>query len=114
MCDKAIDSYLLALNMVPEWFVTSQMIEKVDSAVLPNDYIAFEDLDSDFFAFFSRYIGLNSIDLNNINLDYDHSDYCDPETINYVKIMTWHKHTKKAPKKNIYEKLLPVAWHPTR
>ena len=90
------------------------MIEKVDSAVLPNNYIAFEDLDSDFFAFFSRYIGLNSIDLNNINLDYDHSDYCDPETINYVKIMTWHKHIKIAPKKKIYEKLLPVAWHPTR
>ena len=66
------------------------MIEKLDSAVFFNDYVAFGDLDSDFVTFFSRDIGLNSITLENINLDDDHFDYCDPETINHVKPMAWH------------------------
>ena len=29
MCDKAFDSYLLALKSVPDLFVTSKMIEKL-------------------------------------------------------------------------------------
>ena len=37
--------------------------------------------------FFSEDIGLNSITLVNINLDHDHFDYCDPETINHVRLM---------------------------
>ena len=39
MCDKAVDSYLLTLKFVPHWFVTSKMIEKLDSVVFSNDDI---------------------------------------------------------------------------
>ena len=63
MCDKAVDSCLLALEFVPDWFVTSRMTKKVDSAVFTNDYIVFGDLDSNFVTFFSRDICLNSITL---------------------------------------------------
>ena len=45
------------------------MTEKFDSAVFSNDYLAFGGLDVDFSTFFSNDIGLNSITLDNINLD---------------------------------------------
>ena len=50
---KFVDSYLLALKPVPDWFVTSNMDEKRDAAVFYIDYIAFGKLDSDFVTFFS-------------------------------------------------------------
>ena len=45
MCFKAVDSYLLALKFVCYWFVTSKMIEKLDSAVFSGKCIVFGDLD---------------------------------------------------------------------
>ena len=45
------------------------MIEKFDSAEFSDDYLAFGGLDVDFSAFFSNDIGLNSVTLDNINLD---------------------------------------------
>ena len=55
ICGKAVKSYLLALNLVPDWLV--------------NDQIEFGDLDSDFVTFFSNDTFLNSLTLDNINLD---------------------------------------------
>ena len=48
VCDKAVENFLLALKFVPDRFVTSMMIKKLDTAVFSNDYIVFGDLDSDF------------------------------------------------------------------
>ena len=47
MCDKAVNSYSPALKFVLDWFVKSDMIEKLDSAmiILTDDYI---DLGSGF------------------------------------------------------------------
>ena len=53
MCDKAVDSCVLALKCVRDWFIMSKMIEKLDNAVFSNDYIDFGGLDSDFVIFFS-------------------------------------------------------------
>ena len=39
MCDKAVDSFPLISKFAPGWFITSEMIEKLDSAVFSNDYI---------------------------------------------------------------------------
>ena len=64
MCDEAIDTSLLALKFVPDWFVTNKMLEKLD-VVFSND-----DMDLDYKNFFSDGIGIVTIDLNNINLDY--------------------------------------------
>ena len=61
-------NYCQALQFIPDWFLTSKMIEKLDSAVFSNDYTAFEDLDTDFVTFFSRDIGFNNITLDNIIL----------------------------------------------
>ena len=30
MCDKAVYSYLLKLKFIPDWFVTSKMIEELN------------------------------------------------------------------------------------
>ena len=64
MCDEAIDTSLLALKFVPDWFVTNKMLEKLD-VVFSND-----DMDLDDKNFSSDGIGIVTIDLNNINLDY--------------------------------------------
>ena len=34
ICDKAVDSYLLALKLASDWFVMSKMIEKLDSLLM--------------------------------------------------------------------------------
>ena len=71
------------------------MIEKLDNAIFSNDYIVFGDLDSDFVAFFSSGIGVNSLTLANTNLDDNNFDDCGPETINHVKLMPWHNKYKQ-------------------
>ena len=85
MWDKFVDSCLLALKFVPDWFVTSNRIEKFDSVVFSNDYIVFSDLNSDFVTFF---IGFNSITLDNVNLYDNDFNYCDPKTNNHVRLMS--------------------------
>ena len=55
------------------------MTEKLECAVLSNDYIFFGDLDSDFITFFSEDIGLKSITLDNINLHDKYFDHSDPD-----------------------------------
>ena len=71
MCDKAVDSYLLALKFVPNWVVTNRMIDKPDNDVFSNDNIIFSDIDFYIVTFFRSDKGLNSITHNNINLDHD-------------------------------------------
>ena len=86
MCDKAVDSYLLALRFVLDWFAKSKMIDKIDNVVFSNDGIVFGNIDSDIVTFFSNYVGLNSINRNNNNLDDVNFDVCDPETVNHVRL----------------------------
>ena len=43
MCDKAVDSYLLRVKFIPDWFVTSQVIEELNSAALSDRYRVFGD-----------------------------------------------------------------------
>ena len=100
MCDNAVNTYLLALKFVPDWFATSKMIEKLNTAVFYNVYIVFGDLESDLL----HYLAVNrpySVILDKINLDDNSFDNCDRETINHVKLMAFHNKYKqlKASKK---------------
>ena len=47
MCDKAVDTYVQTLAFVPDWFVMSKIIDKIDNVVFSDDYIVFGDIDSD-------------------------------------------------------------------
>ena len=89
---------MLALKSVPDWFVTTEVIQKLDNAAISND-----NVDSDIATFFSNDIGLNSINLNNINVDDDNFDNCDPETFSHVTLNTWYNRFKqlKACKKKM-------------
>ena len=33
MCDEAVDDCLVALKFIPDWFVTSKMLEKFDNTL---------------------------------------------------------------------------------
>ena len=68
--------------------LTSEITEKLDNAVFPNDDIVFGDIDTDFVTFFWNDIALNSINLTIINLDHDNFDDCDSKTINHIRLMT--------------------------
>ena len=84
MCDKAVDTCLLVLKFVPDWFVTNKMLEKNDVVFSTNDIDV--DIDSNIATFLSDGMDLVTIDLNNINLD-DYFDEDDPETIIHVRLM---------------------------
>ena len=75
--NKAVDTCLLTLKFIPDWFVTNKIFEKLDNVIFFNDYIDLDDMDSDIVTSFSDGMSLVTIDLNNINLD----DEDDPETI---------------------------------
>ena len=61
-------------------------------------------------------MGILNIDLNNINLDDPNYDKDDPKTIIHVRLLAWHIKSEKckAPKKELTEELMLVAWHPRR
>ena len=93
MCDEAVNDFLPALKFVSGWFVKNEMLEKVDNFVSSNDGI---DLDN-IVRLFSDDIGLNTLDLKNINLDDcnyyyyddndDNDDHDDPESIICLRLM---------------------------
>ena len=93
-CDEAINSHLLILKLVPDWFIINNMIEKLDNSVFSNYDVIFGVLDYDLVTFFSNDIGLNSINLNNVDLADDNFEDCDPETINNVGLMAWYNRYK--------------------
>ena len=45
MCDEAVDDCLAALKFIPDWFVTSKMVENVDIVLHANDDILFNNED---------------------------------------------------------------------
>ena len=64
------------------------MLETLDEVVLCNDDMVFINADSDV-TLCNDDMGLNIIDLNNINLADDNFDEDDPETIIHVRLIAW-------------------------
>ena len=52
MCDEVVDYCLEALKFIPDWFVTSQMIKELCTALYADDDLLFFDEDSDNVTFF--------------------------------------------------------------
>ena len=46
MCDEAVDDSVAALKLIPYWFVTSKMIEKLYTALHPGENILYFNKDS--------------------------------------------------------------------
>ena len=47
MCDEAVDDCLATLKCISDWFITSEILEKVDNALYANDDILFYNNDFD-------------------------------------------------------------------
>ena len=96
-CDKVADFYLITLfdKFISDWLVTNKMFEKLDNSVVSNVDIFFDDVDSNIVTFLSDNMGVNTIDINNINVDDDTLDKDDPETINNCRIITWFNRLKR-------------------
>ena len=62
--NKAVAACLSALKFVHNWFVTNEVLEKLDNVVFSNDDIYLDDIDSDIVTFFSDGMGLVTIDFN--------------------------------------------------
>ena len=43
MCEQAVDDSLAALTLIPDWFVTSKMIKKLDTAFYTDENILYFD-----------------------------------------------------------------------
>ena len=41
MCNEAVDDFLAALKLIPDWFVTSKIIEKLFTALHTDDAILY-------------------------------------------------------------------------
>ena len=115
MCDETVNDSLVALKLIPDWFVTSKMINKLFTALHADESILYFNEASRDAVFSYSEMGIVDIDLNNINLD-DNFDEEDPNTIILIRILAWHTkfEKRKELKKELNKELMPVAWHPNR
>ena len=76
---------MAALRFIPDWFVTSKMLEKFHDAFNSNDNILFFDEDFSKVTFFADQMGKLEVDLHKINFNYDNNfDEDEPDTIIHV------------------------------
>ena len=80
MCDEAVDDSLAALKLIPDWFFASKMIKNLYAALYADDSLLFYYEDSGDVTFFCNEMSILSVNLNNVNLDYN-VDEDDPDTI---------------------------------
>ena len=89
MCDEAVDDSIAALKLIPDWFVTSKIIEKLYNAFCAYENILYFNEDSSNAVFSCNEMGILNIDLNNINLD-NNFDEDDSDNIILIRIFAWH------------------------
>ena len=108
MCEKAADAYLTSLKLVPDYFDTNKIFEKLNKTVLSIDDIELDHIETDVTTYFSNNMDLNIIDLNDINFDDNNFDEEDPETIIHVRLTAWCNRYKqhKAYEKEMNKELM--------
>ena len=117
MCGKAVDDCEVALKFISDWFLTSEMLEKLDNALHANGDILFYFEDFDKVTLFACHRHILAVDLDKINLDDDKNfSEDDPDTLIHVRLLAGRNGFKKRKvlNKKIGEELMPIAWHPKR
>ena len=94
MWDEAVDDCLVALKFIPDWFVTSKMLEKFDNALHANDDILSYNKNFDKVIFIANQRHTLAVVLDKINLDNDF-DEDDPNTVIHVRHLAWHNKFEK-------------------
>ena len=69
LCDIAVNDFLPELKLVPDWFVSNKMLEKLHTTLFADDDIAFFHEDSGSVTHFSNKVDILSVNFKNINLD---------------------------------------------
>ena len=76
MWDQTVSDFLLALQFVPDWFVTNKMLEKFNDALFADDDMNFVNEGFNNVTFFGGEMGILSVDLDKINLfDVNFAEY---------------------------------------
>ena len=68
MCDEAVNDSLAILKLIPDWFVTNEMIKKIFAALYADENILYFDEGFDDAIFNCNEMGILNIDLTNIIL----------------------------------------------
>ena len=108
---------MAALKFIPDWFLTSEMLEKLDNALHANDDILFYNEDFDKVTLFACHRHILAVDLDKVNLDDDKNfSEDDSDTLIHIRLLAGHNGFKKRKvlNKKIGEELIPIAWHPKR
>ena len=76
MQEEAVDDSLAVLKLIPDWFVTSKMMEKLFPALYADDNILYFNENSGNILFSSNEMDILNIGNNNINLEnnFDEDD----------------------------------------
>ena len=75
------------MKIIPDWFVTREMIKKLFTALYANENIPCFNEDSDIVLNCNK-MGIVRIDINNISL-VNNFDEKDTDTIVLVRLLTW-------------------------
>ena len=94
MCDEVVDNSLAALKLIHDWFVASEMIKNLYTALYADDGLLFFNKDSGDVTFCCNEMVILSVNLNKINLD-NNFDEDDPDTIILIRLLAWHSKFKK-------------------
>ena len=107
ICDEAIDDCLAALKFIPDWFVTSKILKKLQDPLLDNDDVLFFKEGFNKATFFATQMDIFAVDLDKINPYEDNNfDEDDSDTIIHVRFLAWYmkfekcKASKKKKAKN--------------
>ena len=103
------------MKLIPDWFVTSNMIKQLFTALQTDENILCFNKDSGNVEFSCIEMDILNKYLNNINLD-NNFDEDDPDTMILIRFLAWHIkfEKRKALKKMISEELMQIAWHPKK
>ena len=90
MCNnKAVNNFFPESKFVPDWFVTSKMMENLIIALYSYKNIFYYNKDSGVNVPPCNEMDILGIYVNNIKLDDSNFDEDDPETIILVSILAW-------------------------
>ena len=94
--NEAVNDCLAALKFVPDWFVKSKMLEKLDNALQANDVIVFYNEGFNKVTFIACQIHIPAADLDRIKLNNGNNFYEDNhDTSIHVRLLAWRSNFKK-------------------
>ena len=89
-CVTKLYGCLTALNIVPDWPVTSKMIWKLFTALYADKNILYFNDDSSNATFCCNKMDILSVNLDNINFDDTNYEKDDPDSIILIRLLALH------------------------